>query len=107
MEYEDIYELKPVYETDPGWWKLRWRPLWRKTFSVWFSRYSTGLGFRWYRDDARNGWGRSFKRLSFDVLTPFGSINFWIKWNYVVHRDGPSDASPRQPLVLPDAGRTE
>ena len=40
--YDFIYQLKPKYECEPGWWKLRWRPIRRE-------RGTSGLA-RWAGD---------------------------------------------------------
>lgn len=105
MSYEDIYALKPAYQTEPGYWKLQWRPLWRKTFSVYVSRSwaSYGLGINWGTwGSTHNGWNRSYDRFDFSVRFFQWTINFWIKWNYIVHESGPSDvrAEDRRPLNL-------
>jgi hypothetical protein len=104
MIYEDIYALTPIREVQPDWWKLAWRPLWRKTFSTYWSGWSRGVGIYAYWERTRNGWGRSYSRLDFVISTPFGRLNMWLKWNYVVHKDGPFDVaeSERRPLSLPN-----
>lgn len=28
------------------------------------------------------------------------NFNFWIKWNFIVHKDGPSDVAVRRPLEV-------
>lgn len=104
--YLDIYALKPVKEVEPGWWKLRWRPLWKKTFSLYSLSWERGLGFllHWGRSNgAHNGWNRSWDAVDFRLLTPFGAWNGWIKYNYIVHKDGPSDVpdADKAPLEIP------
>lgn len=101
MSYEDIYSLVPDYEIEPGWWKLKWKPLWRKTFSIYISRgyRCTGFGARWYERGAHNGWGRSYNAYQFEFLLFTWTLNFWIKWNYCVMAEGPSDQSPLRPII--------
>lgn len=97
--YDAIYLLKPVHQTEPGWWKLKWRPLWRQTFSIYRSSMPL-LGLYWYRTDARNGWGRSYNHFTINFGLGFVSWSFWIRWNFVVHSDGPSDLNPRRPITV-------
>ena len=98
--YPDIYSLKPLREIDEDWWRLKWKPLWKKTFNLYVSPvYRTlGLGFRCWRGDARNGWNRSYKRLDIEVWLLFWTCSFWIKWDYIVHRGGPTDMGFLCPL---------
>lgn len=110
--YPDIYALTPDYEYEPGWWKLKWKPLWRKTYSVWSRKNYTccgplwrsmALGFRTHEASAHNGWNRSYQSQTLEVFLLFWTVTFWIKWNYRVHKDGPSDVphDKQYPLVLP------
>ncbi len=102
MSYEDIYALTPVREVEPDWWKLRWRPLWGKTFSI-YKSYGKCLGIMLSRNDVRNGWGRSYKRADLRIGLVVWSFDAWLHWDYVVHKDGPFDVaeSDRKPLAIP------
>lgn len=105
--YAFIYLLKPGHEIEPDWRKLRWRPILHHTWSLYCRRNHEsiftrgGLSVRWWRDDALNGWGRYFKKLHFQFELLCFRIGGWVLWNISVHKDGPSDASPQIPLVLP------
>lgn len=113
MIYDDIYALKPKREElkrgGPGWWSLTWRPLWRKTYSVYWSKYHRGFGFRWYECGAHNGWGRYYDGFTIELFTPVGMLAGWIKWNYMVMAEGPSDVpdNKRRPLTLPTVAAKE
>ena len=102
--YPDIYSLEPLKEIEPGWWKLKWKPLWRKTFSLYFSsKYSRryGFGLRFYFGGAHNGWGRGFDQVWFDLNLLIWELNGWVRWNYIVMAEGPSDmGSVKWPLSL-------
>lgn len=103
--YSDIYSLRPLRE-DPrggtGWYKLQWRPIWRKTVSVYLDPYcrQNGIGLTWWRSDAANGWNRSFNCLHVRLVFLIWNIDGWIKWDYIVHKDGPSDSRVQRPLDL-------
>jgi len=86
-------KLKPVREVEPGWWKLRWRPIkhrdgcngnWnffsRKVYFEGRGGFGIGLNVEyhpWWN------YGSSYKCLS--IAWQFGSrmYEFWIKWDYV------------------------
>jgi len=99
--YDVIYKLDPVAEVEPGWWRLRWRPIWRHTFSAYRCQWLKLIGVEWWRSDARNGWNRSYKHFGIRIGVGFLVFEGWVKWNFVVHQDGPSDVSIRRPLELP------
>jgi hypothetical protein len=114
--YDVIYKLRPVRECEPGWWKLRWRPIWRGTFSAYWSAHYPkslktrcglcgvamfGLGFRGRRQDAENGWGRYYKRLDLEIFLLWWTMNLWVRWDFRVMREGPLDMNPRRALDIP------
>ena len=105
MSYEVIYMLKPKYEDlkrgGAGWWKLQWRPIWKQTFSAYYERRSSSwFSFQLMNWDARNGWHRSYKhRLVFLTIFTF-KFAAWVRWDFMVHKDGPSDASEKRPLNI-------
>ena len=114
--YPEIYAMEPAYEKEPGWWKLKWRPIFgpKGTYAVyWMNPFmdhcgrwwksSRGLGVKWGFHGAHNGWNRSYECFAIEFILLFGSLNFWIKWNYVVHKDGPMDGGEPVPLTLPGA----
>lgn len=99
--YPDIYALRPDYEIERGWWKLKWRPLWKKTFSFYLVKgRSDVIAIRCGRNDARNGWGRYYKRFDFALIIFGFEPTFWVKWDYRVMADGPSDGGESVPLNL-------
>ena len=114
MSYDWIYKLKPVKEVEPGWWKLRWRPIKNRidvphnggTWNIyreqhgWVHKWWHMWGIQMWKTGVHNGWHRGWDR--FDMRLGFGPIviNFWIKWNIIVHEDGPSDLEPRRALDI-------
>ena len=107
--YDVFYMLPIAYEDTKrggaGWYKLSWRPIWKQTYSLyvnetWKSWHSHMLGFRWYRCDAHNGWGRSFNHLFIEMGLAAITITFWIRWNFMCMAEGPSDCKERRPLDL-------
>ena len=110
MEYEFIYKLKPIKEVEPGWWKLRWKPIKNGTYNIFITKemisYSHHfIGIRFYEVNAHNGWHRSWDGRAFEIGLLFFTIHMWIIWNIVVHEDGPSDVRERKPLNLTKARR--
>lgn len=101
--YDVIYMLKPIKETEPGWWKLKWKPIFKQTYSIYFSSHynSWGFGIDAYEAGAHNGWNRSYDNFIFRIRFWNYSINFWVKWNFIVHEDGPSDMNEKRPLTIP------
>lgn len=103
--YAAIYALKPAYEDlkdgGPGWYKLKWRPLWGKTFQFYFWKFDYGKSrLRVVDYGAHNGWHRSYECKKLE-LGMFGhTIGFWFAWNFIVHKDGPGDMGFKKPLVI-------
>ncbi len=108
--YDVIYMLKPKYEDKirggEGWWKLQWKPIWKETYSAYLSKgyNSWRLGLFYYNSDARNGWHRSYKHRTFEIYFFKWSFSCWIRYDFMVHKDGPSDMGVSKPLVLPGSG---
>lgn len=112
LHYDEwLYKLKPLYKSEPGWWKLRWRPIKNGTWNVapclhnpfreWTSR-NWGFGIVLWRNDERNGWGRSWKDLNLLVhLGRMGTIDIWIHWDIHCMAEGPCDMKDRRPLDIP------
>lgn len=98
--YFEIYEMKPVKEVEPGWWKLRWKPIRLGTWHFYAFTWEKSLGILAYWGGAHNGWHRSYDRFDLRIGLGFRTYNFWIKWNYIVHKDGPSDVATPRPLTL-------
>lgn len=105
--YDFIYKMsvgKPV-EGDLNWYRLKWKPIKMGTYNFYITN-SMGrlrshlIGVRIYEVGAHNGWGRSWDGLNIIIGFFFFDINFWIRWNIEVHKDGPSDVSDRKPLNL-------
>lgn len=102
--YDVLYMLEPVEEVSPGWWRLRWRPLWRYTYSAYVIknlRGSWGLGARSYRGDADNGWGRYWKGVTVEVWLLRWTWHAWVRWKFIVMEEGPFDTKERRPLAIP------
>lgn len=105
MGYEWIYKLKPIRETEGGWWKLKWKPIKMGTYNIYItscskSWHSKMIGIRFYETNAHNGWHRYWDGLVLEIGFCFFIINFWIRWNIIVHKDGPSDITPTKPLNI-------
>ncbi len=122
--YDAIYKLKVGNEIEKGWYKLKWRPIWKGTYYVytnnpmhWFKwkghslsyklscfllHNSFGVGFHCYRSDATNGWGRSYKHFHFGINIGWKSIDSWIAWKFQVMAKGPQDVADKdkRPLNL-------
>lgn len=101
--YDFIYQLKPKYECEPGWWKLRWRPIRRGTWNVWartMGRRSFGLGFFWWETGAHNGWGRAWSGRELILRILWWEWSAWIRWNIRVMAEGPLDDEQKRPLNL-------
>lgn len=110
--YPEIYAMTPMFEKEPGWWKLKWKPIWRETISAYVRRsyshrgrwwHTVGFGISYRLDGAHNGWGRSYDSFSVDVRFLHWTFSAWIKWNYIVMAEGPSDGGEMVPLTLPSA----
>lgn len=119
MSYEEIYKMKPLYEDlkrgGKGWWKLKWKPIWFGTIYIYNSWTFSKLGKVWWQKQpaylgldihtgygAMNGWNRSYDRVDISIGLIITTIRFWIKYNYIVHKDGPSDVGREnfKPLVF-------
>lgn len=99
--YFEIYEMTPVKEVEPGWWRLKWKPIDYGTYHFYSWSWEKAFGLYVTRDDATNGWGRYYKRLDIRFGLGFRTFNFWIKWDYRVMAEGPLDITPRKPLRIP------
>lgn len=107
MSYEVIYKLKPIKEIEPGWWKLKWRPIFGIDGTWYFWSGGRFDPWRWrvctWRDVYENGWNRGYKHFYFDVTLAGHTFDFWVQWDFIVHADGPSDVSVKRPLDLSEA----
>jgi len=109
MDYDWIYKL-PVgkeQKNDPGWYRLKWRPVKRGTCNIYFtdchhSWRTKMIGVRWGEASAHNGWHRYWDGFYSEFGFYFFILNFWIRWNIIVHKDGPSDVKEkdRKPLNI-------
>lgn len=111
--YSFIYELPVLYEDlkvgGDGWYRLGWRPIWKGNFNIYLTnqlwKWSGSLkfvGFRWYDTGAHNGWNRSWDAKHMELGFFFFTLNIWLIYNVIVHKDGPSDGSKRRPLTIPE-----
>ena len=114
MGYEYVYALTPVREVEPNWWKLRWRPIRHRgidregTWSIHTSRRYRNyrpIGLRISKSGAHNGWGRSWDSWEIEISLWWVTVTAWVKYNIIVHKDGPLDVSDekRRPLNLREA----
>ena len=105
--YEWVYKLKPIKEVEPGWWKLRWRPIKGGTWNAYsikhFTRRYWQTGLLITRDGVRNGWGRFWESMEIIMALGFIKIHAWIRWNIVVQEHGPDDVAEKdkRPLDVP------
>ena len=107
--YEWIYKLRPVREVEPGWWKLRWRPLKNGTWNLY-----TTKGYPEYRPvgvmiekgGAYNGWGRRWSQANLRIGLWLLEINLWIRWGITVMEEGPQDVAEedKRPLSIQGGG---
>jgi hypothetical protein len=102
--YPEIYAMEPHREVEPGWWSLKWKPIRKGTFHFYCFTWEKNLGLYIRFNRIQNGWGRSYKRLDFNLGLGFRTYNAWIKYDYLVHKDGPSDVpdQDRRPLNIPE-----
>ena len=104
--YDVIYMLKPDYEDikngGKDWWKLKWRPIWRETYSIYCRKRFSGfnIGITYNNSDARNGWHRYYKHRHLRIGLLLWEFEMWIRYDFIVHKDGPSDATERKPLSI-------
>lgn len=108
MEYV-FHKLTPVKEVEPGWFKLKWKPIKNGTYNLYLTdtawkrkgfRYwkLKSLGVRFFEHGMHNGWGRAADGFHIEIGLFFCVINFWILYNIVCMREGASDVSERKPL---------
>lgn len=107
INFDFIYELKPIYEIEPGWYKLRWRPIKNGTWNIWFedtwhSWDYKRIGITFRKGGAHSGWGRDWDDFKIDLHFGWFNINLWIIWNIQVMAQGPMDVSEedKKPLDL-------
>ena len=108
MSYGFLYDMKPVKEVEPGWFKLRWKPIKHTyphggTWNLYTSRLFRGhhaIGIICRRSGEHNGWGRSWEDFSITVTLWSTLIEFWIRWRFHIMEEGPSDVAKgtRRPL---------
>jgi hypothetical protein len=105
MSYDWIYKLPIGKEVEPGWYKLKWRPIRRGTWNMWINtnkvyrwNWNFAMGLDIWRGGAHNGWGRSYDRLDVILHCGYWNINSWIHWNVIVHKDGPQDGATKRKL---------
>ena len=98
MSNRVFYMLRPIRENlkdgGPGWYNLRWRPIFRETFSAYVTPFRSArlfLGLKAYRCDRSNGWNGYYKHFFVEVGFLFFDVTAWIKWDFMVHKDGPTD----------------
>ena len=88
MSYDFIYMLKPIKEVEPGWWKLKWKPIFKHTWSI----YTSGYRIKWFDwafqmrvSGAHNGWNRSYDRFDIHIEVLGYDVCFWIRcFNFYV-----------------------
>jgi hypothetical protein len=102
--YDFIYKLKPAYEDikdgGVGWYKLEWKPIKMGTWNFYIFSGHKLWSFDIWESNAHNGWNRYWDGLHIRLGLYFIEINFWVRWNICVHKDGPADASIKRPLDL-------
>jgi len=103
---EWYYKLKPIKEVEPDWYKLKWKPIKYGTYNIWFySAFKSYLptyliGLRFWTSGYNRGWGKQWKGISVEFGLLFFEIHFWIRWNIIMHKDGPFDCEEKRPLDL-------
>jgi hypothetical protein len=119
MSYEYIYMLKPVKEVSPGWWKLRWKPIKHRgydnkegTWNFYVSKlykWHRSIGFTIRSSGEHNGWGRSYDAIGVEIALWFFRIDFWVKYNIIVCKDGPQDVAEedKKPIEVPKKDNDE
>jgi hypothetical protein len=77
-----------IEETDPGWFKQKWRPVYGGTYCFWrphqgitgFAHKYAAFGIK-LQQWREGGWGRSYKVALFQ-FSFFSTWEFWIKWDF-------------------------
>ncbi len=105
--YDFIYKMSvgKAVESDLSWYRLKWRPIKRGTYNFYITNTLPNymeklIGVRIYNAGAHSGRGRSWDGLNVMFGFFFFVINFWIRWNIRVHKDGPMDTEHKKPLLL-------
>jgi len=121
-DYEFLKKLRPLKEMwpekDPGWYKIQWRPIKNGMYNLYittkgfflgkhFIYRGMGFGIRTWPQGVHSGWNRSWKSFHIELNFLFWTLNFWIMWNIIVHKDGPSDWHEKVPLDLSKLVRKE
>lgn len=99
--FSDVfYNLKPQYECEPGWYKLKWRPIKGQTWNLFMMKYPKWT-FRFSKNDHghKNGWGRYSDGVGYNLFIGKIMVMFWVRWNFKVSKDGPLD-SKRGPIKI-------
>jgi len=90
--YDFITKLPASHESEPGWWKLKWRPIKNGTWNMCLFKGNTHIKrFMVYRMDWNNGWHRSWNGINLHIRLPGYDFMFWFRWDFLVHENGPSD----------------
>lgn len=95
--------LTPVKEIEPGWYKLKWRPIKNGTYNLfitdtrrsWNTKF---LGVMYHNTSAHNGWGRDYDAFSITIGLIFFTITFWLHYNISCMAEGAKDGSQKIPL---------
>ena len=89
-----FHELTPIKEFEPGWFKLRWKPIKNGTWNIAFRRSrNERYYFRVGKCGSHNGWGRSWDGWDIDISLFGFYFLFWIHYNHECLREGPFDCT--------------
>ena len=104
MNVEDFHKLPVGKETEPGWRKLKWRPIKNCTYNFYairkYSHYRP-LGVLAAFCPVSN-YGRSYSGFSTRLCLWWVEIEFWVHWNIKVCMNGFTDTEKQRPFVVPD-----
>ena len=89
-----IHKLRPVKEIEPGYWKLRWRPIkhtgrfdggdgtWNMYWSKAWSSHPAGLTTYFALPADGCQYGRSSNTMTIRLGLWWGTVEFWVAWGF-------------------------
>jgi len=91
-----FHRLKPVKEFEPGWWKLKWRPIKNGTWNFHWYKILPSSKFCEFKllidwNGCHNGWGRGYDGFSVEFIFIRWGFKFWLHYNHYCQEGAPLD----------------